>query len=129
MNRRVIVNGTFDILHPGHVELLNFAKSFGDFLLVAIDSDERVSQLKPGRPINNQYDRRFMLRNLKPVDKVVFFNSDEELLNLIRECNIMVKGSDYQGQPIIGSDIIEVKFYERTNHSTTKTIQNIINRG
>lgn len=125
----MIVNGTFDILHPGHVELLNFAKSFGDFLLVAIDSDERVSQLKPGRPINNQYDRRFMLRNLKPVDKVVFFNSDEELLNLIRECNIMVKGSDYQGQPIIGSDIIEVKFYERTNHSTTKTIQNIINRG
>ena len=128
LNQRVIVNGTFDILHPGHVELLNFARSCGDFLLVAIDTDERVSQLKPGRPINNQWDRRFILRNLKSVDKVVFFNSDEELLSLVKECDIMVKGSDYRGQPIIGSDCIEIKFYERTEHSTTKIIQRITDR-
>lgn len=126
---KVIVNGTFDILHPGHIELLNYAKLQGDFLLVAIDTDERVSKLKPGRPINNQADRKFMLENLKAVDQVVLFNSDNELLNYVTECSIMVKGSDYIGKPIIGSDIIEIKFYDRTEHSTTKTIQDIVNRG
>ena len=69
---RVIVNGTFDILHPGHVALLTYAKSLGDFLIVAIDSDERVKKLKGSdRPINGQEDRKTMLEALKPVDKVV----------------------------------------------------------
>ena len=127
--KKVIVNGTFDILHPGHIELLNYAKSRGDFLLVAIDTDERVRQLKgPTRPINSQDDRKFMLENLKAVDQVVLFNSDETLLQFVRLCHIMVKGSDYVGKDIIGSDIIEVVFYDRTNHSTTKTIQDIIDR-
>lgn len=126
----VFVNGTFDVLHPGHLALLDYAKSLGDYLLVAIDSDERAAQLKgPTRPINNEYDRQIMLQYLKPVNEVVIFNSDDELLHYIQQCSIMVKGSDYQDRPIIGSDIIEVKFYERTNHSTTKTIQHIINRG
>lgn len=127
--KKVIVNGTFDILHPGHIELLNYAKSLGDFLLVAIDTDERVRQLKgPTRPINSQDDRKFMLENLKAVDQVVLFNSDEKLLQFIGLCHIMVKGSDYVGKDIIGSDIIEVVFYDRTKHSTTKTIQDIIDR-
>ena len=57
---RVMVNGTFDILHRGHIELLNFAKEQGNQLLVAIDTDRRVTQLKGvGRPINNQEDRKF----------------------------------------------------------------------
>jgi D-beta-D-heptose 7-phosphate kinase/D-beta-D-heptose 1-phosphate adenosyltransferase len=126
---KVIVNGTFDILHPGHLALLNYAKSLGDFLLVAIDTDDRVRQLKgPSRPINNQQDRKTMLENLKPVDQVNLFNSDEELLHLISQCDIMVKGSDYKDKPVIGSDLIDIIYYERTEHSTTKTIQDIANR-
>ncbi len=127
--KKVIVNGTFDILHPGHLALLNYAKSLGDFLIVAIDTDERVSQLKgPSRPINKQADRKLMLENLKAVDEVVLFNSDAELLRFIEKCDIMVKGSDYIGKPIVGEALIDIEFYERTEHSTTKTIQDIIDR-
>lgn len=126
--RRVIVNGTFDILHPGHIELLNYAKSCGDYLLVAIDTDERVRSLKPGRPINCQQDRQLMLANLRAVDQVELFNSDQELEDLVKTCDLMIKGSDYQGKPIVGQQYIEVEFYERTKHSTTQTIQDIINR-
>lgn len=126
---KVFVNGTFDILHPGHIALLNYAKSLGVYLLVGIDSDQRVRHLKGStRPINNQVDRKLMLENLKAVNEVCVFNSDEELLHLIAQCDIMVKGSDYIDKPIIGSDQIEIKFYERTEHSTTKAIQDIANR-
>ena len=126
---KIIVNGTFDVMHPGHIALLNYAKSLGDFLLVAIDTDDRVRQLKgPTRPINNEQDRKCILENLKSVDQVCLFKSDKELLHLISECDIMVKGSDYKDKPVIGSDLLYIIFYERTEHSTTKAIQNIINR-
>jgi D-beta-D-heptose 7-phosphate kinase/D-beta-D-heptose 1-phosphate adenosyltransferase len=126
---KVFVNGTFDILHPGHLALLNYAKTLGDFLLVAIDADSRVKQLKgTTRPINNEHDRKLLLENLKAVDEVCVFNSDEELLHLISQCDIMVKGSDYKDKPVIGSNLIKIAYYERTAHSTTKTIQDITNR-
>lgn len=129
---KIFVNGTFDIVHRGHLEMLNYAKSLGNTLLVAIDADNRVQDLKgPDRPINNQHDRKFLLENLKSVDIVTIFNSDSELENIIKsyQPDIMVKGSDYQGRPIIGQHLCkEIKFYDRTEHSTTKTIQNIINR-
>ena len=77
---KVIVNGTFDILHRGHLEMLHYAKSQGDYLLVCIDSDERVQELKgPTRPVNSQKDRMFMLNSLKCVDYVKVFNTKEEL--------------------------------------------------
>ncbi len=127
--KKIVVNGTFDILHPGHLALLNYAKSLGDFLIVAIDTDERVQQLKgPSRPINNQYDRKIILENLKAVDKVEFFNSPEELIEIVKGCT-MVKGSDYRGKSVIGETYCqEVIYYDRTEHSTTKTIQHIIDR-
>lgn len=126
---KIVVNGTFDILHPGHIALLNYAKSLGDFLVVAIDSDERVKHLKGStRPINNQHDRKLLLENLKAVNEVQIFKTDEELVDIISKCSIMVKGSDYQGKQIIGSDLIDIIFYERTEHSTTKAIQDITNR-
>jgi len=72
----VMVNGTFDVLHPGHVALLNTARSYGDHLVVAIDTDRRVKELKGDkRPINNQIFRRIMLYNLKAVDIVELFDS------------------------------------------------------
>lgn len=127
---KVIVNGTFDIVHPGHLAMLNYAKSLGDFLIVAIDTDNRVRELKGlNRPINNQYDRKLLLENLRAVDEVRFFNSKEELIDIVKECDIMVKGSDYKGKSIIGeTHCRQVVYYDRTEHSTTKTIQDIINR-
>ena len=129
--KKIVVNGTFDVIHPGHLALLNYAKSLGDFLLVAIDSDERVKQLKGStRPVNDQYSRQLMLQHLKPVNEVVIFNSDDELLHYIKQCSIMVKGSDYKDKPIIGAEYCKkIDFYERLEaFSTTKKIQSIINR-
>jgi D-beta-D-heptose 7-phosphate kinase/D-beta-D-heptose 1-phosphate adenosyltransferase len=100
--KKIVVNGTFDVIHPGHLALLNYARSLGDFLLVAIDTDERVRTLKgPGRPINNQYERKLLLENLRAVDQVEFFSSPEELIALVKDCT-MVKGSDYRGRSVIG---------------------------
>ena len=131
---KVIVNGTFDILHRGHLELLDYASSCGSYLLVAIDTDARVKELKgDSRPINNQYDRKFHLEMLKPVDQVVLFDSKEELIKIIQDYqpDIMVKGSDYKGRSVVGSTYVpEVIYYERIGaYSTTKTIQDITNRG
>lgn len=129
---KIVVNGTFDVLHRGHVEMLEYAKSLGDYLLVCIDADDRVRELKgPTRPINNQEDRAFVLKNLRAINDVKIFNSAEELENIIREYqpDIMVKGSDYQGKPIVGYQFCkEIKFYEHTGHSSTKTIERIANR-
>jgi rfaE bifunctional protein nucleotidyltransferase chain/domain len=128
--KKIFVNGTFDIVHRGHLELLNYAKSLGDYLIVAIDSDERVKKLKgEKRPINNLQDRLFLLSNLKSVDEAVSFNTDEELIDFIKKCDIIVKGSDYKGKSVLGQKYCkEVVYYDRTEHSTTKTIQDIINR-
>jgi len=130
---KIIVNGTFDIVHRGHIELLNYAKGLGDWLLVCIDTDRRVKELKgETRPINNQYDRQFMLQNLQAVDAVRFFDSAEDLEEICKtyQPDIMVKGSDYKDKPIVGSQYCkEIKFVDLVNgYSTTNTIKNIINR-
>ena len=131
--KHIFVNGTFDVLHPGHVQLLNYAKSFGDTLTVGIDSDRRVAEKKgPSRPIYNIKDRSFMLQNLKSVDYVVVFDSDEELEHCLKTIrpDIMVVGSDWKGKSVIGSMYsAELKFFDRIEeYATTKTIQSIINR-
>jgi D-beta-D-heptose 7-phosphate kinase/D-beta-D-heptose 1-phosphate adenosyltransferase len=128
---KVLVNGTFDIMHVGHLELLAYAKSLGDFLVVGIDSDARVKSLKgSSRPINNEYERLTMLAHNKWVDEVVVFNSDTELISLVNACDIMVKGSDYRGKPVIGQDVCkQLIFFERINgYSTTEKIKHIIDR-
>lgn len=129
--RKVFVNGTFDLLHKGHLEMLLFAREQGDYLTVAIDSDRRVKELKGDtRPINNENERMFMLRCLKPVDNVVIFDTDDELVNLISQQDVMVKGSDYRDKSIVGKDVCkELIFFELINgYSTTKKIQDIVNR-
>ena len=132
--KHIFVNGTFDVLHPGHIQLLNYAKSFGDTLTVGIDSDRRVAEKKgPSRPIYNIKDRSFMLQNLKSVDYVVVFDSDEELEHCLKTIrpDIMVVGSDWKGKSVIGSMYsAELKFFDRIEeYATTKTIQSIIDRG
>jgi D-beta-D-heptose 7-phosphate kinase/D-beta-D-heptose 1-phosphate adenosyltransferase len=125
-----MVNGTFDILHRGHIEMLNYAKSKGDYLLVAIDTDRRVSELKgPSRPITNQEDRKFHLENLKAVDEVQFFDSKEQLIDIMKSYkpDVYVKGSDWQGKSIEAANHCDqVIFYSRVgDYSTTNTILRI----
>lgn len=135
LRMKVMVNGTFDILHRGHLELLNYAKSLGDQLLVAIDSDRRVTELKGiGRPINNQEDRKLFLYNLRAVDIVMLFDSKEELITIMKEYkpDVYVKGSDWKHDKGSTAEQYckQVIYYDRVgNYSTTNTIQNIINRG
>jgi D-beta-D-heptose 7-phosphate kinase/D-beta-D-heptose 1-phosphate adenosyltransferase len=128
--KKVFVNGTFDILHVGHIALLDYAKSLGDQLVVAIDSDDRVRLLKgSNRPINSQLERGTLLSALKSVDEVFVFDTDDELRSLIQACDIMVKGSDYRDKPIVGQEICkQIVFFERLNgYSTTNKIQDIVN--
>jgi rfaE bifunctional protein nucleotidyltransferase chain/domain len=130
----VIVNGTFDILHPGHVSMLNTARSLGDYLIVCIDTDRRVKELKGDkRPINNQMFRKVMLQNLKAVDIVEFFDSQEDLIRLLKlyKPEIMVKGSDWKGKSVVAEQHVkEIFWYDRIDeYSSTKIIQDIINRG
>jgi D-beta-D-heptose 7-phosphate kinase/D-beta-D-heptose 1-phosphate adenosyltransferase len=128
---KIFVNGTFDIIHPGHIALLNFAKSQGDHLTVAIDSDRRVKSLKGNsRPINSEYERKLLLENLKSVDEVKIFDTDQQLIDMISNADIMIKGSDYKNQNIVGSDNCkQIIFFDRINeYSSTKKIQSIVNR-
>ena len=130
---KIFVNGTFDILHRGHLELLNYAKGLGDFLLVGIDSDERVKEKKGStRPIHKQEERKFFLENLKAVIAVWIFDSQEELAHIckIYRPHLMVKGSDYYGKKITGSEYCdEIKYFKLVkNYSTSKIIENINNR-
>ena len=129
--KKVFVNGTFDILHVGHIALLDYAKSVGDKLVVGIDSDDRVKLLKgSNRPVNSQIERGILLNALKSVDEVFIFDTDDELRSLIQACDIMVKGSDYKDTPIVGQEICrEIVFFERLDgYSTTNKIQDIANR-
>ena len=132
--KKVFVNGTFDLLHVAHLQLLNYAKSMGDYLLVGIDNDARVKEKKgPTRPIYNQDERKFFLENLKAVDEVDIFHDDESLSDMIKRFkpDIMVVGSDWKGKSVIGSYYAaELIFFDRIeNYATTKTVQSIIDRG
>tara|TARA_B100000676_G_C17969991_1_gene782686 strand:+ start:441 stop:857 length:417 start_codon:yes stop_codon:yes gene_type:complete len=134
MYKTVFVNGTFDVLHRGHLDLLNYAKSLGEYVVVGIDSDERVRKMKGrSRPINRLMDRAHMLANLKAVDEVRFFGDDKELEDLVKEVkpDIMVVGSDWKGKSVIGSYwAADLHFFDRVgDYATTKTIQSIIDRG
>jgi len=129
-NKKVVfTNGCFDILHKGHVSYLNIAKSFGDVLILGLNSDDSVKRLKgENRPINCEDDRAYILSALECVDYVVIFDEDTpyELIKKIQP-NTLVKGADYEGKEVVGSDIAEetklVEFID--GKSTTKTIEKI----
>jgi D-beta-D-heptose 7-phosphate kinase/D-beta-D-heptose 1-phosphate adenosyltransferase len=125
----VFTNGCFDILHRGHVSYLDVAKSYGDVLILGLNSDASVRELKgPTRPINNEDDRAFVLAALESVDYVVKFTEDTPY-NLIKiiEPDVLVKGGDYEGKEVVGSDIArELKLVQFVDgKSTTKTIEKI----
>lgn len=104
----VFTNGCFDILHAGHVDYLAKAKEKGDVLIVAINSDASVSRIKGElRPIINQYERAFVLSNLRSVNYVTLFDEDTplEIISKIVP-DVLVKGSDWSIANIIGGDIV-----------------------
>ena len=125
----VFTNGCFDIIHPGHIKYLEKAKSFGDILIVGLNSDDSVKKLKGShRPVNNELDRAAVLLGLKSVDIVVIFKEETplKLIKLIRP-NILVKGGDYANKKVIGEnfvDRLEIVEYEDGN-STSKIIESI----
>ena len=133
MYKKVFVNGTFDLLHRGHIDLLNYAMTQGGHVCVGIDTDDRVRQMKgPTRPIHNQEERKFFLENLKAVDEVRFFSNDKELEGLVKsyQPDIMIVGSDWKDKSVIGSYwAAKLIFFDRIGeYATTKTIEDIINR-
>ena len=127
----VFSNGCFDILHRGHVEYLAKAADFGDEMLIGLNTDASVKRLKgPSRPINDEYARAIVLAGLEFVSAVVLFDEDTPY-NLIKaiQPDVLVKGSDYKPEDIVGYDIVTAKggrvetidFVD--GYSTTRTIE------
>ena len=111
-------NGCFDVLHRGHIELFKYAKSLGDYLVVGIDTDDRVRAAKGNsRPFNTLDDRVAMLESIKYIDEL-----DTQVL--LSRAEIMVVGSDYKDKEVIGSrHVQDVKFFDRIEgYSTTKIL-------
>jgi D-glycero-beta-D-manno-heptose 1-phosphate adenylyltransferase len=105
----VFSNGCFDILHRGHIEYLAKAASLGHLLIIGLNTDESVKRLKgEGRPVQDQESRALVLASLRFVDYVVFFNEDTpyELIDFVKP-DILVKGSDYKEDEIVGADIVK----------------------
>jgi D-beta-D-heptose 7-phosphate kinase / D-beta-D-heptose 1-phosphate adenosyltransferase len=127
----VFTNGCFDILHIGHIKYLEKSKSFGDILILGLNSDDSIRRLKgENRPINTQTDRAYILAALEVVDYLVIFEEDTpfELIKLIKP-DLLVKGGDYEGKDVVGQGIAKelklVKFID--GKSTSKTIKKIQN--
>jgi len=105
----VFTNGCFDILHYGHIKYLEDAKSKGDYLIVALNSDSSIKKIKaPGRPVIGQLDRLKTIAALASVDFAILFNEDNPL-KLIKALkpDILIKGSDWSKEKIIGADFVE----------------------
>jgi D-beta-D-heptose 7-phosphate kinase/D-beta-D-heptose 1-phosphate adenosyltransferase len=128
----VFTNGCFDILHLGHVKYLQKAKALGDVLIVGVNSNDSVKRLKgKNRPVNDEYDRAYLLASLEVVDYVVIFKEDTpyELIKKVKP-DVLVKGKDYEGKEVVGSDIAkEVKLIDFIEGRSTTNIINKMKKG
>jgi rfaE bifunctional protein nucleotidyltransferase chain/domain len=129
--RVVFTNGVFDLLHPGHVDILSAARALGDALVVGVNTDDSVRRLKgPSRPVRNENDRAHVLAALEAVDAVVLFDEDTPLA-LIRALwpDVLVKGGDYTVDTVVGAQDVmqrggDVVIIPLTpGHSTTGTVE------
>lgn len=131
----VFTNGCFDILHLGHIDYLSKSKEMGDILIVGLNSDQSIKNIKgTQRPINDQYMRSMILASLFFVDIVIIFNEDtpENLIKIIKP-DILVKGGDYNIDTIVGGDIVksyggEIKIINYIEGYSTTNIINKINK-
>ena len=129
----VFTNGCFDILHLGHVDYLEHARDLGDKLVLGLNTDDSIGRFKgPNRPIQDQISRAHVLASLQSIDLVVFFNEDTPhrlIVELLPD--VLVKGSDYLAENIIGADVVKknggvVKTIEFVpGYSTTRIIEKI----
>jgi len=134
--RIVFTNGVFDLLHPGHVQLLERARRLGDLLVVAINTDASVRRLKgPTRPFQGQRDRAAVLAGLEAVDYVITFGDDTPLRAIRRvQPDILVKGGDWKQDEIVGADVVRqrggrvVRVPVKRGFSTTRIAASIQNR-
>lgn len=133
MEKTVFTNGCFDILHPGHVDLLERARKLGTRLVVGINSDESVRRIKgPGRPFTSESDRKVILSALRPVDDVVVFDepTPERLIRELKP-DVLVKGGDWSVSEIIGADIVLANGGEvlslplKGKYSSSKVVESI----
>tara|TARA_B100001123_G_scaffold450743_1_gene623378 strand:- start:3997 stop:4410 length:414 start_codon:yes stop_codon:yes gene_type:complete len=134
--RIIFTNGCFDILHLGHVKLLEYCHKLAyqalhggqGKVVVGLNSDDSVKRLKGSdRPVNCELERMYVLESLKYVDDVIIFDEDTpyQLIKRIQPA-IIVKGGDYEPQNVVGSDISEVKIFNYIEgKSTTNTIKNL----
>ena len=129
----VFTNGCFDLLHLGHVDYLEKARELGDRLIIGLNTDNSVSRFKgPERPLQDQDSRAQILASLQFVDLVVFFNEDTpfDLISALIP-NVLVKGSDYLAENIVGADVVKkaggvVKTIDFvTGYSTTRIVEKI----
>ena len=124
----MFTNGCFDILHRGHLELLQYCATLGQEVIVGINSDSSVRRLKGSeRPINDQTTRKFLLESIRFVSKVYVFDEDTPY-RLIQEImpKVVVKGGDYLPENVVGSDIAEIRIFPLINgESTTSILQRI----
>jgi D-beta-D-heptose 7-phosphate kinase/D-beta-D-heptose 1-phosphate adenosyltransferase len=129
----VFTNGVFDLLHPGHVDILDRARREGAALVVGVNSDASVKRLKgPARPIRTSVERMTVLAGLEAVDVVVLFEQDTpiELVRAI-EPDVIVKGGDYSPETIVGADLVTARGGRVVviplvdGHSTTSTIEKL----
>ncbi len=107
----VFTNGCFDIVHRGHLEYLAQASNLGHKLIMGLNTDASVQRLKgPNRPINDEYSRALLLASLGFIDMVIFFDEETpyDLINFIQP-DVLVKGSDYNAEDIVGYDIVKAK--------------------
>ncbi len=125
--KKVWVNGTFDVVHIGHIKLLEFANSFGT-VTVGLDTDERVRSKKgESRPFNTLVDRMDFISSIRFVDNVVSFGSDYELVSQIKnfEPDIMVIGGEYRYKEIIGLEHVpHIEFFEKIDGYSSSKILN-----
>ena len=123
---KIWLNGCFDILHHGHFKLIQYAASFGGEKIIGIDSDERVKKIKgEGRPFHSENERAFNLKQIKGVDAVVIFNSDDMLRKLLERYkpDKFIIGSDYVGKEIIGQEFAkQVVIFDRLKKFSTTDI-------
>mgnify|MGYP001766976747 CR=1 FL=1 len=134
----VFTNGVFDLLHAGHIELLEFAKNSGDYLIVGVNDDNSVKRLNKGeeRPIFPLEQRMKILAALEAVDFVIPFSEDTplELIKRLHRVDILVKGGDYRLHQVVGREEVEKKggkvllFDFQTDISTTAIIKRITPR-